>query len=314
MNLRTTLLLALILLVLAGVATVMEKNRKQARAPRTEALFPGFNIDAVDALEISSGNIKVELVKEADIWIVSSENSKPASVDLVRNILDKVDGLEGSGLVSNKAANHSVYEVDATGVEVKLTENGVPSAWFIVGKPGPDYMSSYIRLHDEDETYRVPVYLRPDVDRGGRTWRDQTILSVERANIASYTYTPDEERSVTVEQDEAGTWTVTAPENRAVQQQILDIVLSSLTDIRASGFADSVDVATAGLESPTRVLEIRARDGSAHVLEIGAENEQRQSYTRLQGEETIYLVPIGRWNTIFRKLDEIAPAPVGAGN
>jgi hypothetical protein len=217
-------------------------------------------------------------------------------------------------LVSNQAANHAVYEVDETGVDVKLSQNGAPSAWFVVGKPGPDYMSSYIRLHDEDETYSVPVYLRPDVDRGDRTWRDQTILSVDRTNIASYTYTPEEEPSVTIEQDEAGTWTVTAPEQRAVQQQILDIVLSSLTDIRASAFADTVDPATAGLASAARVLEIRERDGSTHVLEIGAENEKRQSYTRLQGNETIYLVPVGRWNTIFRKLDEIAPAPVGVGN
>ena len=305
MNPRTTALLVGVLLVLGGIAFFVERQHDAGMAPSSEKLFPTVVIDKVDDIEIQKQNMEVRLAKRNGQWIVLTEDEKPADPKLVDGLLADVDRLVNTDLVSSNPDNHALYEVAETGVTVKLSQDGKDVADFIVGKPGPDFNSSYIRPSDRDETYRVPVYLRTKVDRGTQPWRNRTLVDIPQSDVASYR-TTDADGTVRFERS-GDTWHTTEPfAGTVTQSDVMNIVLNSISKIVASGFADTVDAVTAGLDPAEKTVEIHTLNGEDYVVEIGRENPRRQTYTRLKGREEIYLVPVGRWNTVFRKAEEVA--------
>lgn len=309
---KTTLLLGLILLVLAGAATVVQTSTKKARANKGASLFPSFHAEQSDQIEIHTRTRDINLKKAGPLWTVQNEEGKTADQKLVKGILDKIAEFRTSDVVSTSTERHGVFGVDSTGIRVQVSTAGKPTANFIVGKNGPDFMSSYVRAEGKKEVYRVPVYLPSDLDRGDETWRNQTVFDTETENITGWT-TRNSKETVSVEKEADGTWKITEPEPGAARPDIVKVVLSSLSKIRSNAFADSVsDPARVGLEPDTMSVEIRLKDGSSKKIVIGTATATNQSYTKLADDPTIYLVPKGRWNTIFRPLEtlkaENAPA------
>ena len=305
MNARTTILLVVILVVLGVVATLTETNRKKQWKPSGNKLLPEYVAEKVDELDLSKGSLRVELAKQNGSWVVGTENDQPADTQLVSGIIDNLNGLTSDDLVSTNAESHPALEVDSTGVDVVIHAGGDEVGHIIVGKPGPDGMSTYVRLAGQDNVYRVPVYLRSQVDRGDQSWRNKTVLKVPQAEIASYT-TTDETGSVTLVQDPPGNWKMTAPQEGPVDPGLVPMLLQTLTNVTARAFADSVtSLAEVGLEPPQRTIEVVLRSGERHTLLIGSQNPANQNYVKLADSETIYLVPAGRWNTVFRKPSEL---------
>lgn len=302
---RTTLILAVILLVLAAAATLFETGKRRARRSEGEPVFPAYLIDRADAIRIDSAMQTVELARDGDRWIVLTEGGHRAEPDLVTQILEPVAQFRTSSLISRSPERHGVFEVDDAGTVVRISGRGQELAAFVVGRPGPDFLSCYIRPLDGNKVYQVPTNLANMVNRGDQSWRNMTMLEAAQDDIISYT-TRNPRETVTVERSPEGEWIITEPVASRTDPQVMNIVLSSMTRIRAVDFPDTlIDPATAGIEPDTTTLVIRLIDGTSHRVIIGGSDERNRSYSVIDGDPTIYLVPRGRWNTVFRPLDSI---------
>ncbi|MFN8547703.1 MAG: DUF4340 domain-containing protein, partial [Candidatus Eisenbacteria bacterium] len=197
---RQTLILALVLVVLAGVAGLVEANKKRQRSPQGSTIFPAFKLDKTDELEIHGKGQEVRLEKKGDAWMVATEGGYPADQKNTKDLLAKISAFKSTDVVATRKESHRTFEVDSTGIEVKAMSGGKVTADFIVGKPGPDFMSSYVRPADKDAVYRVPVYLPSMVDRSGDTWRNKTVVEAEKEKIVGWT-TKSNAETVTVERD-----------------------------------------------------------------------------------------------------------------
>jgi hypothetical protein len=217
-----------------------------------------------------------------------------------------MDKLSTRTLISISRDTHAGFQVDSTGFTVRITQGTKSVAEFLVGRPGPDYMSTYIRPVSGDKVYLVPAYLRSTVDRGPETWRNRTVLELDQAKIASYT-TRNARETVTIEKGKDGVWNITAPTPGPARPEVVSMVLRSLAALRSSGFADStVTSASTGLDADTTAVTVKLEDGTSHTVHVGAMTSSNWSYTRKDGDPVIYLVPRGRWNTIFRPLSALS--------
>jgi hypothetical protein len=297
---KTTLLLAAVLVVLAGIAVLSQNARKRSFESAGGAIFPEFNSGKAEAISIEGKNKPVELRKQGNGWVVATEGSHEADPKAVKGILDAMDKFTTATLVSTTPEKQSSFQVDSTGIPVRIDQGGKAVAQFIVGKPGPDYMSTYVRPQGQNRVYQVPVYLRSLVDKGSETWRNQVMLDVTPSDVASYT-TRNSKETVTLEKDASGTWKMTAPFEAPAKADVVSMVLGSLVPVRARGFADTTLTEPAlGLAADTTDVVIKTTDGSSYKFTVGACNPQNQSYTRREGDPTVYLVPRGKWNTVFR--------------
>ena len=316
---RQTLMLAIVLIVLAGVAGLVEANKKRQRTPQGSAVFPTFKLDKADVVEVTGKGKSIRLEKKDSQWMVASEGGFPADQKNANDLLGKIGQFKSTDVVATRKENHAVFEVDTTGIEVKVSAGGKVTADFIVGKPGPDFMSSYVRPVDKDEVYRVPVYLPSIVDKGDDTWRNKTIVEADKAKITGWT-TKNGAETVSVDRDASGVWKITQPFEAPARPDIIGIVLDSLTRIRSVAFADSVAdrLASVGLEPDTMSIEIRVEGQKPTHVSIGTANARSQSYTKRENEDVVYLVPKGRWTTIFRpsatlRAESSEPATPAAG-
>lgn len=302
---KNVLILTCVLFVLAGLALLLEQNRQKSFSPQGKPIFRDYAAERTDGIEIEGGGRTVTLARRGETWMVATEGMKPADPKLPKQILDAMEQFSASTLISNSRERHSAFEVDTTGYQVRLSQGSKRLASFIVGKPGPDFMSTYIRPEGKDQVYLIPVYLRTFVDRGEQSWRNLTILEVPQEEVAGWT-TRWAGQSVTVEKGADGTWVIKDPVEAPARPDVAAVVLRSLATIRATGFADSTLTAEQlGIAADTTSVVIRTTDGSSHTVVIGASNERSQSYTMRQGDPTVYLVPRGRWNTVLRPLDTL---------
>jgi hypothetical protein len=250
----------------------------------------------------------VVLRRQGATWLVETEGNNPADPKIPKQILEGMDKLSTRTLISISKETHAGFEVDSTGFTVRITGGGKALAEFVVGKPGPDFMSTYIRPLSGDKVYLVPVYLRTTVDRGGETWRNKTILDVDTDKIVSYT-TRNAKETLTCQKAADGSWDILSPKQDKARPDILGVVLRSIAALRAAGFADStVTASTCGLDADTTAFSIKMEDGTSYTVRIGTMNAGSQSYTQREGDPTIYLVARGRWNTIFRPFDLLCAA------
>lgn len=306
---RTTLILALILVVLVGVAALFESNKRKSRAPTGKPLFSTYSMEKADGIAVRGSGTDVDLRKQGDRWVVASEGWHEADPKLPKQILESIADFTSASLISNAPEKHATFQVDSTGTSVRVSSGSKVVADFVAGKPGPDYMSTYVRPAGDQRVYLVPSNLSSMLNRGGESWRKTLLVDVDQSVITGYT-TRNAKETVTVERAEDGTWKIKDPTPGDARPDIVSIVLRSLAQVRSTSFADTTLSPTqVGLEPDSASVVIRTADGSSYTLLIGATNEKSQSYTKLADSPTIYLVPRGRWNTVFRPLNTlIAPA------
>jgi len=303
---RTTLLLAVVLVLLAGAATLMESNRKRARSAEGPPVFAQFSAEKANRIEIESPGKKVALAKPGDRWIVETENGRRADAERIQSILDALGKIQSKEVISRQADKHPTFEVTDSAVLLTVRDGDKELASIFVGKPGPDFMSTYIRPKGEDTVYLAQVYLPSVVDPSIETWR--SYLLIPAGDVVAVT-TKNSKETVSVERSANGAWTMKSPVEGPVRADVLQVVLDQLKRLKATAFADSAvgRLAEFGLEPDTSSVEVRMADGATHKLIVGATNAANQSFTKLAGDEEVYLVAIGRWRTIFRPSETLMP-------
>lgn len=305
---RTTLILGAVLVVVVAIAAVFNSGRNRQESSLGKPIFPAFSAAKADGIEVRGGGKTVVLRRQGEVWLVVTEGNQPADPKIAKQLIEAMDKLSTRTLISLARETHAGWEVDSTGFTVRISQGAKPVAEFVVGKPGPDFMSTYIRPVSGDKVYLVPVYLRTTVDRGSETWRNRTVLDIEQAKIASYT-TRNTRETVTVEKGKDGEWNITAPTQAKARPEVVSMVLRSLAALRASAFADStVTGASCGLDADTTAVIVTADDGTSHTIHVGTMTSANWSHTRKDGDPVIYLVPRGRWNTIFRTVSALSVA------
>jgi hypothetical protein len=307
---KTTLILAAILVVLTGIAFLFQVSRRKSVSATGKPIFPACDTAKVDGIDIRGKGRTVELRKRGTGWVVATEGGHDADPKAAQQILETIlNTFDTSALVSTAKEKQASFEVDSTGITVRMLQGGKATAEFVVGKPGPDFVSTYVRPLRENKVYQIPAYLRSMVDRGKETWRNTLVVDADPANIVGLT-ARSPKLTIALEKDANGAWKITQPFQAEAKTETVSYLLRSAGHIRASGFADStVSDAAVGLVPDTTKIEVKTTDGTNHVLTVGVLNEKRQSYVRKDGDPAIYLVPRGSFNTIFRDPNSLRSEP-----
>lgn len=333
------MLLAVVLVLIALIAAY-EKGYKPWRAEKNEAgalLFPGLEKDAIDRIEILSGETQTALVREGDsVWLVSTSGNYPADPDAVRRALETLAEMKKGIISSTNKDNHARLGVDESGTTVKAGTADQAQAELIVGKQGKNYGTTFARRAGDDVVYLISENLESLFVREQSGWRDKAMFPVELEDIAGISLTeiagPEEEygsttmagdtgaesgieESSTMElsrDPESGEWKLLASGNSVeeLDRSKADALARSLTGLRAVEFADTVSLAEAGLETPAKKAELRLVDGRTLVLLVGGETESKY-YVKRADRDAILQVNQYSITNIFKDRESLLPLPGG---
>ena len=309
------LLCVFVTLVLVAVIINGMGKREEKKADKESILFPEFATDRVSSVEIKTKDKEVRLNKEDGIWIVATADNYPADQKAVETMLDKVKELRSTLTASKSPEKHSQFEVDKdSGVEVAMlgADGEDALARFFVGKIGADYMSTYIRKADQDETLLADGYFRGIFDKGVRGWRDRTIFDFKTDQVQKLTLAPQGKEEIVIEAKDGGGWQIIKPEIAPAENGEVDKILREISKLSADEFVEkkepSEQIANPlekyKLADPQSKVAVDLKDGSLRILNIGDESGQRY-YVKREGKDTVFLVSRNKIDRIFKNLDDL---------
>ena len=179
MKARTSLIIVLVILAAVFLVLRFGTGRRGGDKP----LFEGFTVQQADGFSVVAGDNRVALHKVDGVWLVTSEDSLPAEPGAVENLLGDIAAFSRKDIISSNPAKYGLYQVDSTGVRVVVSgARGDTLVRFVVGKPGPDFQSTYVRDLASGDVILAPGYLRSMFDRGKRSWQGNE-TSVEELEV-----------------------------------------------------------------------------------------------------------------------------------
>lgn len=315
--------------LIAGIATYkyrIEPGQKK-KAESSSGLFAEFDRQAATRIEILRGSTSTVLVRDADAaWKVETKDNYPADADAVNRALEALQEMKEGILSSKNKANHDRLGVGETGLRVKVSAGSTLVCELFVGKPGKSHGTTFVRKPPNDNVYLITENLKSIFDQEGSGWRDLKIFSVKFEDVISVSLTTlpgvsteggstpaEPEDTLTIRKNSGNeTWglVVSGDTVEALDKAKVDALVRSLVTLTASGFADDVSLADAGLEPPKRKAVATLANGKSYTLLVG-ELEESKHYVKSADRDVIQRVYQYNVGNIFKEKVDLVPAPEG---
>ncbi len=301
---KNTLIMLGVFVVLLLVALVAENPFGGKKRSEPPLLFPGFDSTSVAFIEVTTPSDTTRLAKSGDLWRVTTHGDYPADPKAVGDLIARVQGLRREEIASRQAGKHSLFQVDGQIVQTRfLGPDETPMAHLFVGKSGPGYSGSYVRVSDSDDVILVSGYIRGTFDKGPRGWRDRAIFDVDQNTILRFRM----ERAdtlVTVGTEDKIRWYVGEPDSVEARMSSVDMILRTFSKLMADDFDPDVSLEDAGLDEPWGTFTAHTEDGTDLVLLVGADDSGSR-WVKRSDRGMIFKVRTYHIQNLFQNVEQI---------
>lgn len=119
------------------------------------------------------------------------------------------------------------------------------------------------------------------------------ILELKEADIQQIEIRHREGETTVVKKDNAGKWSITAPQPLAADQTAVGAITSAVTSLSSDRLVDenATDLPSYGLEPPRIGVTFTTTDGKTHVLRIGEDTPtEGNTYAMLDGDKRLFTI------------------------
>lgn len=310
---KNTLIAFVILIILVAVWLVIDQPFKEdvTTEDKVELVFPDFDQQQLKKMEIVSSGTTSQLLPDLNgVWtILDEDKSFPADAKAVETMLTKIKELKKADIVSTNPDKQNIYQVDAQGTEVKLYyDDADPRYHFFIGKNGPDFFSTFVRLDGQNEVFLVPEYLKSHFDKTPKTWKDRTLIAVEKERLTSLRIEKGD-GSVLEFKKTGASWNITQPQESPADTQKVERLLNSLARYVATDYAEVLDPPDYGFEKPSMKLVVGLDDGTTKTVLLGKEKDTTGYYAKTEDRDWVFVVPKYRYTSFDKTWEEFKAEP-----
>ncbi len=238
----------------------------------------------LDSVVVAAPEDTVRL-RAGDAWTVNGHRAAADAEESLRRALVQA---QLGGLVGRNPENHERLGVTRTmGRRLTVYSGGTAQLSLVVGRRGRAGGQVYVRREGEDEVYTLQGTLVSLVNRDVDDWRDKEIIQAGRELVERIEFSYSDE-SFVLARDTAG-WHL-EPSGAAADQNTVAGVLSILSGLLATGFADEPVADTLTWEPPSGRLRLVGPGGTAIGELIFLEREDVGFYVRRAGSPIVYTI------------------------
>lgn len=162
----------------------LKNNWSEKFSPQNQPVLPRISVNTLEKVEFDYNSQKTILEKVGDKFVVAGEARVPADEPIVAEIIGSLNELVMGETASENKDKWSIFEVDEKAIHLRLRSSGVDyEIW--IGKHGPDFQSTYLRVGPDPKTYLSPgnvrnVFLKDD-------YRSKIVLDIKNTQITEFT-------------------------------------------------------------------------------------------------------------------------------
>lgn len=259
------LILILIIVALAGYLVLKKENRSHYTLP----VPPAVESKNIDRLTVEKQNQTLAFLRTDNGWVVT-DSSYPADDFAVKQMLDVIQGLTLSALVSEKQDLFR-YELDKDHcVDVTAFQADTPVLSFKIGKTAPTYNHTFVMLENDPRIFHAKDSFRSYFDKPLNEFRDRQVLTFDEDRIkAIFIEARGEKIRLTADDtrpDSQDRLLFNHEDGSSADPKTVSNLLSSLSALNCDRFAQ--DTNKAALEQTPPSLKIVLENSTPIVLQL----------------------------------------------
>lgn len=300
-------ILVAVFVVLVGLLLVQRLQRSKIVASGPAATVK-VEQDKVTKVSIHKADGDVELVRTGEVWKLSRPVDYPANGDLVTGMLKSLEELKLEDVISSNPQNRGTYQVDSSGVAVKIWTGEKMALDLVIGKSSSDWTHTFVRYADRNEVYRADGVISYNFNRRPDDWRDKSILKVDEKQVQRIVLEyPKDKKTVTVARADSTHWTVAGGTSAATPADSAAAarLVASAAKLLTTEFASDADAAQADWTAPEFRLRVEA-GGAPHTVDFAALDDNRL-LARTPDAAAVFMLYRSSLGNIMKKAEEFAP-------
>ncbi len=292
MRLRNTLLLLGVFIILGGYIYLFELNRDIGE--KGEKILD-FAEEDVEAIVLIYRDQMIGLNrKPSGKWMLTQPLQAPADESVIHGILTALNFSEVKRIIEERPSKKDLatFGLDNPWVKLLITlkkEKTLPA--ILVGEKTPVGYSAYVKRANEPAVLLTSASLRSTLEKKLSDFRDKGILRVDPERVAKIEI-QTEKVSLVLVRREGGDWRLEAPQNKEAKQAAVSAYLRTLTQLRATGFADnkSETLKKYGLKPPLLKISLAGKASERLGTLLIGENARGEFYAKNVGKPTVYII------------------------
>jgi hypothetical protein len=250
-----------VFLIPAHVETTFNKSTFDLR----EKSIVKVDRDKLDALEFTAGDKTSRFVKPAGEWQIAAPVQARADFSAIEGIVSRLAGLQMKSIIDTPDADPKKYGFDKPAATVKFG-SGSSQATLLLGGPAADG-TVYARDASRPSVFTVEAAVLDELKKDPSEYRQKDLFDARGFNATrlevvrgGQTYAFEKTKVKNKEGQDEEKWRQLTPQARELDQPAFDSLLSSLTNLRATGFVDAA-AAAKPLSAPELTATVKFDEG-----------------------------------------------------
>ncbi len=280
------IILAIIIIALSVYLVMRRGDRTLYELPEV----PQVSQKEITRLQITKGKTIIDLNKKDNSWYIAPKEY-PADADRVKNMLDNIEKLTLTALVS-ESKNYNLYDLSGDAkINVKAWQGDSLKRDIDVGKTASSFRHTFVKTAGDDRVFHARGNFKNTFDTTVDDLRDKTILAYTSSDIQQIQITrekqsfmltrtqlPEKEESSTAEKKEGAAppaqktvWQT--PDGRTGDEAAVNQLLNTLSNLRCETFIE--DRGKEDFTAP--LITIQLKGSQEYSLSIFAKAEEKET-------------------------------------
>lgn len=315
MSKRNIILIVLLIIFVVTALWLSDPFKSRKSVFTADNLLFGIDMERADKININHKDLNLSLEKKNRDWVISTYNDYPADPVALKNLFSNLTGLKTGRIVSRNITNLERYGLDDdNSTSVRLFENDEYILNFDIGNTGPDHLSTFLRLKDENIIRLVPGNIRQFYQKPLSNWKDRTLIDLSEYDITELDIITDEyDIGISIHKifiDQQSNYTLKRPiRDKKLNINTVSNIISALKPLRADSFfedEDNPDDMKIFLDDPLYTLKATTSDKQNFYLYVVGKNiHNTRFFVTDRDKDHIKVIFASKFERLFPDYDEI---------
>ena len=267
----------------------------------------------IEEIQIRSGDRKLVLAKAGDKWEIKEPEKKDAEAAQVQDLLRMLTELKVAEFVADRAVDYERYAGKEL-LEITLKPRGGEAETILVGKSFDHGKKAYLKRAGSEEICAVSADFLKVCSLDPLRYLKRQVMDFKITDVKKITIAQSQKPRVVCEKSQGNEWQMVEPEKGKANAGQINIILSSLSHLRASEFIEQSprDLKKFGLDKPLCEVSLDLEKGSSPPsLRIGAKTKEGTRYAALSDGNAVFTIPSNVEENVLKDLTspKKPPAP-----